>query len=145
MNTSPFMRRARMTALCFSLTAMLSLLASASAARAQTVKKFVPVTDAMLQKPDPADWLMWRRTLDGWGYSPLDQINRGNVALLQKVWSRPMGPGNAQESTPLVYDGVMYLPSPGDLTQAVGSRPGLIRAGRRRSVAAPPASGGCAR
>ena len=46
-------------------------------------RRFVPVTDAMLQKPDPADWLMWRRTLDGWGYSPLDQINRSNVAQLQ--------------------------------------------------------------
>ena len=40
----------------------------------------MPVTDAMLQKPDPGDWLMWRRTLDGWGYSPLNQINRTNVS-----------------------------------------------------------------
>ena len=38
-----------------------------------------PVTDAMLQNPDPADWLMWRRTLDSWGYSPLNQIDRANV------------------------------------------------------------------
>ena len=30
----------------------------------------------MLQRPDPADWLMWRRTLDSWGYSPLNQIDR---------------------------------------------------------------------
>ncbi len=37
---------------------------------------FVPVTDAMLLDPDPGDWINWRRTLDGWGYSPLDQINR---------------------------------------------------------------------
>ena len=29
---------------------------------------FVPVTDAMLQDPAPEDWLMWRRTLDGWGF-----------------------------------------------------------------------------
>jgi len=27
---------------------------------------FIPVDDKMLQKPDPADWLMWRRTLDSW-------------------------------------------------------------------------------
>ena len=27
-----------------------------------------PVTDAMLQDPAPGDWLMWRRTLDGWGF-----------------------------------------------------------------------------
>ncbi len=28
---------------------------------------FVPVTDAMLQNPAPGDWLMWRRTVNGWG------------------------------------------------------------------------------
>ena len=39
---------------------------------AQSSSDRVPVTDAMLQDPSPADWLMWRRTLDGWGYSPLD-------------------------------------------------------------------------
>jgi hypothetical protein len=40
---------------------------------------FVAVTDRMLENPDPADWLMWRRTFNSWGYSPLDQINRANV------------------------------------------------------------------
>ena len=29
------------------------------------------VTDRELLEPDPADWLMWRRTLNSWGYSPL--------------------------------------------------------------------------
>ena len=29
-----------------------------------------------------------------------------------------MGPGNVQEATPLVYNGVMYLPNPSDLVQA---------------------------
>ena len=38
---------------------------------------FVPVTDAMLQDPAPGDWPMWRRSLDSWGYSPLDQIRPG--------------------------------------------------------------------
>jgi alcohol dehydrogenase (cytochrome c) len=37
-------------------------------AAAQSDDDFVPVTDAMLQDPDPADWPMWRRTLDGWGF-----------------------------------------------------------------------------
>ena len=32
-----------------------------------------PVTDAELENPSPDEWLMWRRTLNGWGYSPLDQ------------------------------------------------------------------------
>ena len=41
----------------------------ASPAAAQSA--FVPVTDAMLQDPAPGDWPMWRRTLNGWGYSRL--------------------------------------------------------------------------
>ncbi len=48
------------------------LLIAQGRAPAQSGDDFVPVTDAMLQEPDPADWLMWRRTLDSWGYSPLD-------------------------------------------------------------------------
>ena len=78
---------------------------------------FEPVTDAMLQNPDPADWLMWRRTLDTWGFSPLDEINRDNVDGLRMVWTRALGPG-VQEGTPLVHDGVMYFPNPSDLVQA---------------------------
>ena len=50
-------------------------------------RAFVPVTDAMLANPDPAHWLMWRRTLNGWGYSPLDEIDRDNVADLELVWT----------------------------------------------------------
>ena len=80
-------------------------------------RDFTPVTDAMLQDPDPADWLNWRRTLDGWGYSPLDQITTDNVHQLQLVWSWQLGPGNSQP-TPLVHDGVMYIPNPGKIVQA---------------------------
>jgi hypothetical protein len=36
------------------------------------VPAFKPVTDALLLKPDPGDWINRRRTLDGWGYSPLN-------------------------------------------------------------------------
>jgi alcohol dehydrogenase (cytochrome c) len=93
---------------------------------AQVSRRFVPVTDAMLQKPDPADWLMWRRTLDGWGYSPLDQINRGNVAKLQMVWKRDMTTGGSNEATPLVHDGVMYLPNTGDKIEAIDVKNGEL-------------------
>ena len=50
----------------------------------------MPVTDAMFENPAPEDWLMWRRTLNGWGYSPLDQINRDNVGDLRLVWTRAL-------------------------------------------------------
>ncbi|HJN43228.1 MAG TPA: PQQ-binding-like beta-propeller repeat protein [Vicinamibacterales bacterium] len=82
------------------------------------VRDFEPVTDAMLENPDPADWLNWRRTLDGWGYSPLDQINTDNVHQLQLVWSWQLPPGLSQP-TPLVHAGVMFIPSPRNVVQAV--------------------------
>ena len=77
-----------------------------------------PVTDAELQDPPPEEWLMWRRTLDGWGYSPLDQIDRGNVDQLRLVWSRALGPGR-QQGTPLVRGGVLFMPNPRDIIQAI--------------------------
>lgn len=45
------------------------------------------VTDQMLLNPDPGDWLMWRRTYDGFGFSPLDQINKANVKDLRVAWA----------------------------------------------------------
>ncbi len=98
---------------------------------AQSSAEFVPVTDAMLQRPAPGDWLMWRRTLDSWGYSPLDQVTRENVADLRMVWTRALASGR-QEGTPLVYDGVMYMPQASDVIEAIDAVTGdLIWAHRR--------------
>ena len=52
--------------------AALALAGGVAVGGQQVTRRFVPVTDAMLQKPEPFGWLSWRRTLDGWGYSPLD-------------------------------------------------------------------------
>ena len=82
-----------------------------------------PVTDAMLKKPAAADWLMWRNSLNSWGYSPLAQITPANVGSLQLAWSRGMGPGSNQ-GMPLVHDGVMYLPNPTDVVQALDAASG---------------------
>ena len=43
---------------------------------------YAAVTDERLQHPEAGDWLMYRRTYDGFGFSPLSQINAGNVAKL---------------------------------------------------------------
>ena len=52
---------------------------AASQALAQSRGRFVPVTDSVLEHRDPAGLHTWCRTLDGWGYGPLDQIDRDNV------------------------------------------------------------------
>ena len=43
---------------------------AAFAALQAPLDKLTPVTDAMLRNPPPGDWLNWRRTYNGWGYSP---------------------------------------------------------------------------
>ena len=98
---------------------------------------FTPVTDAMLADPDPADWINWRRTLDGWGYSPLDQIDRENVHQLGLAWSWTMTTGLSQ-TTPIVYDGIMYLPGPLNVVQALDAVTGdLLWQYRKRFEGSP--------
>ncbi len=84
---------------------------------------FAPVTDAELAAPDDGDWLQWRRTYDGWAYSPLDQIDRNNVGRLTLAWSRALNEGGVQ-LIPLVHDGVMYIPHPGGVVEAVDGTTG---------------------
>ena len=106
---------------------------ASAAAHAQAASDFVPVTDEMLQDPAPGDWLMWRRTLDGWGYSPLDQIDRDNVGELRMVWSRALTEGR-QQGTPLAYGGVLYMPNPADVIQAIDAVSGDLVWEHRREV-----------
>ena len=113
-------------AVCVRITlcAVLLLLASSTAmAQVQSSDEFVPVTDAMLQDPAPGDWLMWRRTLDSWGYSPLDQVNRENVGELRMVWTRNLA-ARTGEITPLAYGGVLYVPQAEDVIQALDAATG---------------------
>ena len=87
------------------------------------VQNFTPVTDAVLQDPDPEDWLSWRRTLDGWGYSPLDEIDESNVGDLRLAWSWGLEPGVSQ-TTPIVHNGILYVANPGNVVQALDAASG---------------------
>ncbi|MGH9255351.1 MAG: pyrroloquinoline quinone-dependent dehydrogenase [Vicinamibacterales bacterium] len=89
----------------------------------RAVSNFVTVTDQIIRAPKPEDWLIFRGNYQGWGYSALDRINKGNVRNLQLVWSRAMEPG-INQATPLVYNGVMYMGNPGDVIQAIDAATG---------------------
>jgi len=99
------------------LTAFTVLAALAPPASAQ-VENFAPVTQQMLENPSPNDWLMFNRTQDAQRFSPLDQINKQNVARLRMVWSRGL-PEGTQETIPIVYRGVLYTILPGGGVLAV--------------------------
>jgi alcohol dehydrogenase (cytochrome c) len=90
------------------------------------VKNYVPVTDEMLRNPDPGDWLMARRTYQGWSYSPLTAITRDNVKDLQLAWVWMMQDGGANEPTPVVHNGVMFLMNTANVIQALDARTGEL-------------------
>ena len=113
--------------------AMLSLSPASVLAQPAVPASIVPVTDAILQNPSPDDWLMWRRTLDGWGYSPLDQINRDNVGQIRMIWTRALSDG-MQQGTPIAYNGVLYMPNPRDVIQAIDAVTGDLIWEHRREV-----------
>src|SRR6516225_10216035 len=58
---------------------------------APVLASYKAVNSERLTKPDDGDWLMFRRTYDGWGYSPLEQINTSNASHLRPVWSVATG------------------------------------------------------
>ncbi|OFW17114.1 MAG: hypothetical protein A3F69_02805 [Acidobacteria bacterium RIFCSPLOWO2_12_FULL_66_10] len=90
------------------------------------VKNFVPVTDDMLRNQDAGDWLMARRNYQGWSYSPLTQVSKDNVKDLQLAWVWAMNEGGANEPTPVVHNGVVYLTNTGNILQALDGRTGEL-------------------
>ena len=82
-----------------------------------------PVSDAMLAAPPAGDWLMWRRTWDAYGFSPLDQINTSNVGQLQEAYRVPL-PASSNTPTPIVHDGVMFLANGDDRLYALDAATG---------------------
>ncbi|HEX8693471.1 MAG TPA: PQQ-dependent dehydrogenase, methanol/ethanol family [Longimicrobium sp.] len=68
-------------------------------------------------RSEPQNWLTYYGAYDGQRYSPLDQINTGNVARLRPAWVFQTGviglvanPATYSfEAAPIVVDGVMYV------------------------------------
>ncbi|SDG48427.1 PQQ-binding-like beta-propeller repeat protein [Pelagibacterium luteolum] len=87
-------------------------------------REYSPVTDEMILDPDPADWLSWRRTVNSWGYSPLDQINQDTVGDLELAWSWALGEAGQQEVMPIIHDGIMFLATNNNYVEALDAETG---------------------
>jgi quinohemoprotein ethanol dehydrogenase len=57
---------------------------------------------------EPGEWLTSGRDRGGTYFSPLREINDGNVARLGFAWQYELGTNRGLEGTPIVVDGVMY-------------------------------------
>ncbi len=90
------------------------------------IQNYTPVTEATLTHPADGDWPMFRRTYQGWSYSPLNQITTENVRGLQVKWMWALYEGGTSEITPIVHDGIMFLSESGNTVQAVDTRTGNL-------------------
>ena len=107
------------------LVACVSCLLPALAA-GQGIADYSVVTDQRLADPEPGSWLMFRRTYDGWGYSPLDEIDTRNVDQLEPVWTVATGMTEGHQSPPVVNDGVMFVTTPLNQVLAIDARNGDV-------------------
>jgi alcohol dehydrogenase (cytochrome c) len=90
------------------------------------LKNYKPVTADQLTKPGDGDWLQYRRTYDGWGYSPLAQITAGNVHNLKLAWTLQTGQVEGHEAPPIVNNGVMFDATPGNQVLAIDAKTGNL-------------------
>ena len=98
------------------------------------LRNYKTVTMDRLNKPEDSDWLSIRRTLDGWGYSPLSQITTANVKQLKPAWVFSTGVASGHEAAPLINNGVMFIPTPGAQVIAIDAKTGTFLWRYKRSV-----------
>ena len=87
---------------------------------------YTGVTRARLEKPEDGNWLLFRRTYDGWGFSPLTAITPDNVSRLKPVWSFATGQVEGHQAPPMVNNGVMFVATPGNQLLTIDAKTGGV-------------------
>ena len=102
MTTSP-----SRASLALAACAVIALAACSPRSKAPSVASVDALRLAAAEQ-DGRNWMTHGRTYSEQRYSPLDQVQTGNVAKLGLAWSLELDTSRGQEATPLVIDGVMY-------------------------------------
>jgi alcohol dehydrogenase (cytochrome c) len=92
----------------------------------EVLQNYTPVTAERLKTPEDSNWFHFRRTYDGWGFSPLKEITPDNVGRLQLVWSMATGQVEGHQAPPIVNNGVMFVATPGNAMLAIDAKTGAI-------------------
>ena len=90
------------------------------------LRTYQAVTPERLKNPEDGNWLMIRRTYDGWGYSPLTQITPENAGKLRPVWIFSTGEPKVHEAAPLVNNGAMFVSTPNNQVIAIDAKSGNL-------------------
>ncbi|HEV2700636.1 MAG TPA: PQQ-dependent dehydrogenase, methanol/ethanol family [Steroidobacteraceae bacterium] len=104
--------------------------AASSAAAAASAPQPMPVDAARLLGAggEGDNWLTYGRTYDEHRFSPLEQITAANVAGLKPAWHFDLPvDARAQESTPLIIDGVMYVTAAWSHVYALDAATGVLK------------------
>jgi alcohol dehydrogenase (cytochrome c) len=80
--------------------------------------------DDILKSPGK-DWLTYAGTYRGWRYSPLQQITPENAASLVPKWAYHVPGARGLRSSPIVYQGVLYVTNT-NAVYAVDARTGRL-------------------
>ncbi len=122
MKTCDKARERVLTTLCMAAV----LLAMAPDSSRSAALSGAPVNGTRIANADaePGNWLTYGRTYSEQRYSPLAKINDKNASQLGLAWFADLDTNRAQEATPLVVDGVMYITTAWSLVKAYDVRSG---------------------
>ena len=71
-----------------------------------------PVTDELLlDSPTAANWLHFGGNFAGWRHSPIEALDAESLSSLRLAWMLPTGVAIQLETSPVVYDGILYATS----------------------------------
>jgi alcohol dehydrogenase (cytochrome c)/quinohemoprotein ethanol dehydrogenase len=93
---------------------------------AAVAKPTAMVDAARIAAADASSWLSYGRTYDEQRHSPLTKVDASNVKQLGLAWNFDLDTKRAQESTPLVIDGVMYVTSAWSKLFALDAKSGKL-------------------
>jgi alcohol dehydrogenase (cytochrome c) len=79
-----------------------------------------------LAQNDPATWTVHGKNSQGWRYSELDQINIRNVSKLVPQWMFQTNAAGKNETTPLVFDRMMFVTGPNNFAWALDALTGRL-------------------
>ncbi len=102
-------------------------LAACNKDKAATPGATTGVTDAMIAGAAESEWLSYGRDYAEQRYSPLTQINDGNVGQIGLAWFADLDTARGQEATPLMHDGTLYITTAWSMVKAYDARTGALK------------------
>lgn len=85
------------------------------------------VTDALIAQAPEGEWLSYGRDYGEQRFSPLTQINDGNVGQLGLAWFHDLETARGQEATPLMHDGTLYISTAWSMVKAFDAKTGALK------------------